>query len=107
MGTAMLRGWLGAGAASRFFVVEPAGPPPELASFAEIEWHVAAETLPHELVPDAVVLAVKPQIIDAILPDYRLWVCPETLFVSIVAGKTLAGLARHLSSAAMVRTMPN
>jgi pyrroline-5-carboxylate reductase len=107
MGSAMLRGWLGAGAASRFFVVEPAGKPPELASLAEIEWYLNAEALPRELVPDAVVLAVKPQVVDAVLPDYRLWVRPETLFVSIVAGKTLAGLARHLGSAAVVRTMPN
>ena len=30
-----------------------------------------------------------------------------SLFVSIVAGKTLAGLARHLGAAALVRTMPN
>ena len=32
---------------------------------------------------------------------------PETLFLSIVAGKTLAGLGRHLGRAAIVRTMPN
>jgi pyrroline-5-carboxylate reductase len=41
------------------------------------------------------------------LPVYRRWVDPATLFLSIVAGKTLAGLARHLGRAALVRTMPN
>ena len=51
--------------------------------------------------------AVKPQIVDAVLPGYRRWARPETLFLSIVAGKTLAGLGRHLGSAAIVRTMPN
>jgi len=30
-----------------------------------------------------------------------------TLFLSIVAGKTIAGLSRHLGPAAIVRTMPN
>ena len=107
MGTAMLRGWLAGNAASGFFVVEPEGVPPGLASAAHIEWHTAADTLPSELVPDAVVFAVKPQIIDSALPRYRRWAHPETLFVSIVAGKTLAGLTHHLGPAALVRTMPN
>ena len=56
---------------------------------------------------DAVVFAIKPQIVDAALPSYRRWARPGTLFLSIVAGKTLAGLARHLGTAAIVRTMPN
>jgi pyrroline-5-carboxylate reductase len=107
MGTAMLRGWLADSAVSRFYVVEPEGMPHGLAPASEIEWHTTADTLPLELVPDAVVLAVKPQIIDAVLPPYRRWASPETLFVSIVAGKTLAGLDRHLGPAAVIRTMPN
>jgi pyrroline-5-carboxylate reductase len=107
MGTAMLRGWLAGGAISRFHIVEPEGIPLGLAPESEIEWHTTAETLPLGLTPDAVVFAVKPQIIDAVLPLYRRWASPETLFVSIVAGKTLAGLGRHLGPAAVIRTMPN
>jgi pyrroline-5-carboxylate reductase len=107
MGTAMLRGWIAGGVASRFFVVEPEGVPPGLATAPDIDWHGTPETLPSEFAPDAVVFAVKPQIIDAVLPPYRRWVRPQTLFVSIVAGKTLTGLARDLGSAAIVRTMPN
>jgi pyrroline-5-carboxylate reductase len=107
MGTAMLRGWLAGGAISRFHVVEPDGMPPGLAPAPEIEWHTTVDTLPGEPAPDAVVLAVKPQVIDGALPPYRRWVGPGTLFVSIVAGKTLAGLGRHLGPAAVVRTMPN
>src|SRR5499427_6390191 len=107
MGTAMLRGWLTGSAAERFYVVEPEGAPLGLDAAPEIEWHTAAETLPGGLIPDAIVFAVKPQIIDAVLPSYRRWVRPETLFVSIVAGKTLAGLGRHLGPAALIRTMPN
>jgi pyrroline-5-carboxylate reductase len=107
MGTAMLRGWLSGSAAERFYVVEPEGAPPGLAAAPEIEWHTAAETLPGGLVPDAVVFAVKPQISDAVLPSYRRWARPETLFVSIVAGRTLAGLGRNLGQAHLIRTMPN
>ena len=107
MGTAMLRGWIASDAASRFLVVEPEGTPPDISSGPPVEWHTATDTLPGELVPNAVVFAVKPQVVDAVLPLYRRWVCPETVFVSIVAGKTLTGFARLLGAAALVRTMPN
>jgi pyrroline-5-carboxylate reductase len=107
MGTAMLRAWLTGGSISRFHVVEPEGMPPGFPSAPEVGWQTGADTLPDDLAPDAVVFAVKPQIIDAVLPSYRRWVRPETLFVSIVAGKTLAGLGRHLGPAALIRTMPN
>jgi pyrroline-5-carboxylate reductase len=107
MGTAMLRGWIAAGVASRFVVVEPAGMPPGVGSPAQILWYPEAEALPSDLIGDAVVFAVKPQVVDTVLPSYRRWARPGTLFVSIVAGKTLSGLARHLGAAAIVRTMPN
>src|SRR5690242_12123623 len=98
MGSAMLRGWVAADAASRFLVVEPAGPPVDFAGPAGIVWYPAADALPEATAPDAVVLAVKPQVVDQVLPHYRRWARPETLFVSIVAGKTLAGLGRHLGA---------
>ena len=107
MGSAMLRGWLARGAAARFLVVEPAGAPAALAEAAGVGWHRAADDLPAGLLPDAVVFAVKPQLIDAVLPAYRSWVRPQTLFLSIAAGTTIAGLARHLGDAAIVRCMPN
>ena len=107
MGTAMLRGWIAARVASRFFVVEPAGMPTSVGSADQILWRPRPEALPNELMADAVVFAVKPQVVDTVLPSYRRWANPETLFVSIVAGKTLRALARHLGSAAIVRTMPN
>jgi pyrroline-5-carboxylate reductase len=107
MGTAMLRGWLAAGVAKRFLVVEPAGTPPEIGQAPEIDWYTAAEQVPADMAPDAAVFAVKPQVVDAVLPAYRRWVRPETVFMSIVAGKTLAGLTRPLGRAAIVRTMPN
>lgn len=107
MGTSMLRGWVAARAASHFLVVEPAGMPPGLDTATGVAWHSTAETLPGDLIPDAVVFAVKPQVVDEVVPAYRRWTQPGTLFVSIVAGKTLAGLSRHLGRAAIVRTMPN
>src|SRR3954452_1462005 len=108
MGSAMLRGWVRGNAASRFVVIEPAGAPGELADSSVTEWHRAPEDAAADLAPDAVVFAVKPQILDSLLPAYRGWVRPETLFLSIAAGKTIAGIARHLGDeAAIIRCMPN
>ena len=107
MGSALLNGWIAAGAARHFLVVEPEGPPPGLAGAPCVSWHRACEELPGDPPPDAVVFAVKPQVVDLVLPGYRRWAAPPTLFVSIVAGKTIGGIARHLGDAALIRTMPN
>jgi pyrroline-5-carboxylate reductase len=107
MGSAMLRGWLARGAAERFEVVEPAGTPKALAGAAGVEFHRTSGELPAGFAPDAVVFAVKPQVIDEVLPPYRRWARPGTLFISIAAGTTIAGIARHLGEAAIVRCMPN
>jgi pyrroline-5-carboxylate reductase len=107
MGSAMLRGWLARGAAANFIAIEPVGLPPAFANARNLTWHRAAEELPDGLTPDAVVFAVKPQIIDAVLPAYRRWVQPRTLFLSIAAGITIGGISRHLGEAAIIRTMPN
>jgi pyrroline-5-carboxylate reductase len=107
MGSAMLRGWLASGAASRFVVVEPAGVPEAFAASPTVEGHRSAAELPAALAPDAVVFAVKPQGIGDIAPDYRRFARPQTVFMSIAAGTTIGVLARHLGDAAIVRVMPN
>src|SRR6185312_13534806 len=107
MGSAMLRGWIASGAASQFVAVEPAGAPPSLSPAPEVAFHRDAGDLSADLVPDAVVFAVKPQIIDYVLPAYRRWARPQTVFLSIAAGTTIAKLSRHLGEAAIVRAMPN
>jgi pyrroline-5-carboxylate reductase len=108
MGSAMLRGWLARGAAERFLVVEPMGTPPALADAAAVAWHRTPENLPPNTNPEAIVFAVKPQIIEAVLPAYRRFARPQTLFLSIAAGTTIGRLTRHLGdAAAIVRCMPN
>ena len=108
MGMAMLRGWLASGVAKRFVAVEPAGAPAVVAGAGGVTWHDDAAELPPDLAVDAVVFAVKPQVMDDVLPPYRRFVRPDTLFLSIAAGRTIAGIARHLGAeAAIVRCMPN
>jgi pyrroline-5-carboxylate reductase len=107
MGSAMLRGWLKSGAAARFVVVEPAGAPEVLAPSPRVDAHRAASELSDGLAPDAVVFAVKPQVIADIVPAYRRFARPQTVFMSIAAGTTIANLTHHLGDAAIVRVMPN
>ena len=52
-------------------------------------------------------IAVKPQLMDAVLPPFKPLVGETTVVVSIAAGKTLSALETHLGDAAMVRAMPN
>jgi pyrroline-5-carboxylate reductase len=54
-----------------------------------------------------VFLAVKPQLMDTVLPSIKKLVGSDTVIVSIAAGKTLSYLETQLGAAAMVRAMPN
>jgi len=57
---------------------------------------------------DAIVLAVKPQVMAAVLADLAAALAPETTVISVAAGVTLDGLARGLGEKApIVRAMPN
>jgi pyrroline-5-carboxylate reductase len=65
------------------------------------------EDVPTSFAPDVVILAVKPQTMDAAIKPYKRFV-GRSLFLSIAAGKTLAYFARQLDDdAAVVRSMPN
>lgn len=56
---------------------------------------------------DVVVLSVKPQVMDAVLPELRGQVDGVRLILSIVAGLPLKTIANELLNARVVRSMPN
>ncbi len=56
---------------------------------------------------DAIVIAVKPQMIDAVMPAYEPLLRSGGLLISIAAGTTIAHLQSLFPDAAVVRTMPN
>jgi len=110
MGSALLDGWLGQGMApGDVTVVEPAAGP-HLDAFAArgVARADAVDELPPDLAPTVVVFAVKPQVMAEVAPPYARFVGPETVFLSIAAGQTIAAFEGYLGAgAAIVRAMPN
>lgn len=102
MGGAMLAGWLAGGLdPQRFTVVDPQLP----AAPAGVE---LLRELPTGRAFDAVLLGVKPQLLDDVAPVLTALTGPGTVVFSILAGVELDSLAGRFPQApALVRIMPN
>ena len=103
MGGAMLAGWREQGLAPSVAVdpVRPALPGTEVTVLAD------AAAIPPQFAPAAVVLAVKPQNAAATLPAYARF-AGSAVFLSIMAGRSIAGMRDLLGAgAAVVRAIPN
>lgn len=102
MGGAMLRQWIASGvlAANDVDVVNRG----ERALPAGVR---QSRDLPEGLLPDAVVLAMKPQQIDDIAGRYAERLSGVPLIVSILAGVEQDALAKRFTARVIVRAMPN
>ena len=108
MGGALLESWLARGLPPSLVSVIDPSPAPEVAKVLAAK-RIARDPQP-PLLPmhAAVVLAVKPQMAPLVMPQIARFVGRDTVVVSIIAGKTLGFLAKHLpKGAAIVRAMPN
>ena len=102
MGGAMLARWVAAGtlAPADVFVVNRADRPlPEGVG--------QGRAFPEGPPPDAVMLAMKPQQIDAVAADHAGAIVRAPLLISILAGVEDAAIARRFAGPAVVRAMPN
>ena len=106
MGGAMLAGWLERGLRDAV-VVEP-NPAAAVAFAGKVRTVGVPSDVPAGFRPGAVVLAIKPQEAQATLPSLSRFVAPGTVFISIMAGQTVAGIRAGLGQGAVVvRAMPN
>ncbi len=104
MGSALLAGWREQGALDAV-VVDPAPAAAALAGPA-VRVVATAGQIPSNFAPQAVVIAVKPQMATAALQGYGGY--HGAVFVSIMAGKTIASITALLGGAPpVVRAMPN
>jgi pyrroline-5-carboxylate reductase len=109
MGGAMLAGWLDRGLAPRQIIVQDPAPPPE--SAALLSQHGIQTREPGAALAEApaiILVAVKPQMMDQVFPELATQAGPETLVLSVAAGKTIASFERHLpAGSAVVRSIPH
>lgn len=109
MGFALLKGWMDAAAvaAANAHVVEPNETLRTNAAKLGVHVHASASELPETLAPRMVLLAVKPQMMAQVAPDYRRFASSAT-FVSIAAGTPISFFEGVFGEqAAILRCMPN
>jgi pyrroline-5-carboxylate reductase len=107
MGGAMLDGWLKKGMAPAGVTVVDAHPSEDLKLLCAASG-IALNPASGPENPEALVLAIKPQILEEAAARVNEMLGPDTLLVSVLAGKTTADLKARLPRAgAIVRAMPN
>jgi pyrroline-5-carboxylate reductase len=109
MGAALLQGWLARGLPASSIIIQD----PALSSDAAqlVARHgVRAETSITNLksAPAVIVAAVKPQVMDQVFPPLAKLAGPDTVVLSIAAGRSIASFEKYLAPRiAVVRAMPN
>ena len=108
MGGAMLEGWLSVGLSPEALTVVEPQPSEPIAALCSARGVRLNPQRANPAAPAVAVLAIKPQMLEAASPHIAELVGPDTLVVSILAGKTIADLQARLPRAhAIVRAMPN
>ncbi len=108
MGFAMLKGWLADDPSLQAHVVEPADALRQRAAEVGAQAVASVADLPEGLTPDLTFLAVKPQVMSSVVPDYAHLAGGKTTFLSVAAGTMMDSLAAMLPGATpLIRCMPN
>jgi len=107
MGGAMAAGWVKNGIPGSSIIAADPNPPEAIkARLSESGLQFAAGA-PEGVTAGVIFVAVKPQVMDKVLPAYKALIGKDTIVISIAAGKTLSFLQQYLGNAPMVRAMPN
>lgn len=107
MGGAVLRGWLdNALDVSPIFVADP-GLSDDMVQLLDAHDISHGSSVPSDAKASVLVLAIKPQMMDRVLPSVLTCVDENTLIVSIAAGTTIAAIKSHIAKGLVVRAMPN
>ena len=107
MGEALLRGWVARGLSGRQAVIfEPAPSPDLLALTGKLSMRLNPAV--GEIADTAVLLlAVKPQVMPDVLPQFAALAAGKALVLSIAAGKPVRFLEQYFAGSPIVRAMPN
>jgi pyrroline-5-carboxylate reductase len=109
MGGALLAGWLERGLDAKRLIVQDPSPPPRIGELLKkhgvrVETDVRSTSVP----PAVLLMAVKPQIMEEVFPPLARLAGPQTVVLSVAAGRTIRSFERHLpEKSAVVRSIPN
>lgn len=107
MGGAMLRGWIKNGIdPTNLFVSDP-GLSGEFKVYLDKHSIRYGAAMPEGTKASVLVIAIKPQMMEKVLPSLAGSADDETLIVSIAAGTTISKMKSFLTSGKIVRAMPN
>lgn len=107
MGGAMLKGWIANGMSPENITVLDPSPSDAMKSMLVEQKITHAETPINVSPPDVLLLAVKPQMMEAVLPTLTGLVGDKTVAVSVAAGTTLDTICGALGDISAIRVMPN
>lgn len=108
MGSAMLKGWFKAGLNPNGVYVQDPHIHPDMAQYLQHNNIAYGNAAPAIFNPEVVILAVKPQVMDAILTQLKTFANPKCLFISVAAGKKINSYENILGTEAnIIRLMPN
>ncbi len=109
MGSAMASGWLEEGLDPGLLEVQdPHASDDARALFEKFGVHITARIEGDRGAPSMAVIAVKPQMMDEVLPGLAPMMGADTVLLSIAAGRPIASMAKFFAAnAAIVRSMPN
>lgn len=108
MGSAMAQGWLAADIVKNLTVLDPAPLPPILQNNTVHHIEDIASLSSESLKADAVIMAVKPQIIGSVCESIQHVLDPDSVIISIAAGTPIS-LFESIFGAnqPIIRSMPN
>jgi pyrroline-5-carboxylate reductase len=108
MGGALLEGWLKQGLDPATVFIQDPALSDAMAAFAATHGIVANDAPELPAPPAVILIAVKPDVAEKLLPEVEPLVGEKTVVLSIAAGRTLESLSRYLpETVAVVRAMPN
>ncbi len=110
MGYAMLAGWIDSGGLTPedVAVVEPTEALRDRAAGLNVAAFANCDELPADTAPSLIVFAVKPQVMDVVVPPYRRYAETSAAFLSVAAGTRISFFEEVLGSQVpVIRCMPN
>ena len=107
MGGALLTAWLKNNIAKQVSIITPSGAP-KFKDHNKVTAYTSVDDIASDAHFDCVMIGVKPQMIDDVLPAYKRFVNPDTVFVTMAAGKIMDAYHSILGdNVHLIRIMPN